>query len=137
MPTKPTYPLERYAATMAQAVERPETAQQVLGWLALCVRAGGWLEFPGGFIAWFRCGWEHFEACYWQDLEALWALPTAELTHGPVVMVANCLALKKGELHTALQHIRQLPGVEILVAWAERGTRWTMQRVEEYHATRR
>lgn len=132
MPTESSYPLTRYAATMVAHMRRPIDPHTIVPWLILCATIDGWHEFPGGFVAWFRCGFEHLGACRRKDWSALAVLPHAVLTGGPVLVIAECLALEPGVIHKELRRLIRESGCAAVAAWRDEGRRWKLQRVRRY-----
>lgn len=125
----PHFSLPDYAATVAAHMQGPCDAGMVLAALQLSDRAGGFFEIPGGFVATFRCAWESLPLVEAKDLAALAELPIDELTSGPVLVVAETLALLPGVIHRFVRELIRASGVEAVAAYRDEGTRWKVQKV--------
>lgn len=67
------------------------------------------------FVAWFRVEHEHVHLVEAQDFEAIRALPRAELTTGPVLLVADVAGPRHAPGYIA--RLRRLPGVEVVMGF--------------------
>ena len=122
-------PLERYAATIAAEMHQPVNLEVTTGLLRLCDMLGQLCEFPGGCVAWLRCSRESLPLVEARDWHAVCQLSVRELTEGPVLYVAECLALQRGEIITQLKRLSRLAGVELWAGHRDEGTRWAVRRV--------
>jgi hypothetical protein len=117
------FALEDYAATQAAHMEQPVDLRTLCTVLALCDVLGQLVEFPGGYVAYLR---GHRVSLPWfqaRDWAAVTGLTVAELTGGPVLYIAETLALQSGIIHV-LDTLRRLAGVEAVAGHRDEGTRW-------------
>ena len=118
-----------YAATIAAHMRAGCDLERVTAGLELCAGLRQLWEFPGGCVGFLRAEWHSLPWFAAKDWAAMCALPVHELSGGPVLYVAEILALQPGYVLPVTRALAQLPGVEALAAHRDEGSRWKVQKV--------
>lgn len=125
---------EDYAATIAARMAGPCDLGAVADGLRLAAALHQLWEFPGGCVGFLRAEWHSLPWFEAKDWAAMCALPVHELSGGPVLYVAEILALQAGLVLPVTRALSQLPGVEALAAHRDEGRRWKIQRVRRHES---
>lgn len=103
--------IQAHATGMDQSLIREE--------LEFCAESGTLRIDEGGFIAYFRCRHCDLPIVKRGDIKALRRLPKNVLRGGPVIFVADILAVEHGYVWHTLRGLCRLPGVERLVGYTK------------------